>query len=768
MTSPTDIAQLRDTALQKLMPIVCRGDDVPVSVTRMYASDGAELTSAMRDALLAKCAAGEYVELNVDMLAYEQRAGVANRKFVRFRDGAIIALGLTGVGTPFLINHDQGDVRARGGTITESSAKKLADGEYAMRQAAKLTAPWAVEMALRELLDRTSIGFRPTGPVLCSACGTEVFTACWHLPGDRLSESTGADGKRAFARDRKGALTVEWIFTSAGLVETSAVNVPAVPAAGIDAVRASLSEALPGEFDEWRPPIQFDASPHTPESQPEEQTMSTTAAPAQASTETELAAKLAADTAAFEARAEARAKVIAEERLANIAAGRQLARKHRLNEADVDKVVGEAATFADAKLKILDMLSARQEPVTQIRNEHSLEVGEEHGEKRIKLASAGILSRVLGEESFAKACQKDRRLKGVVPDDVGRFGRLSLMNIAQELMEERGVSHRALRELDDYDRVKFLMGAPISSHTLGNTTSDFPVIANTVVNVGLRQRYSERQSEWKRAARKENLKNFKTTKYIGAGNFPALLDVDEEGTYQKGTWTESEFDLRLSKGGRMVCWSWELMLADDFNMIARIIADGAQAAVRYEDRMFLTRLLANKMSDGATDFFSVANENISGTTGTPSASVMKAALKTMSRQKGAPGAAGEVDEAGQYAGLRPILWMLGSDDLTDAEQLLGPNYVPTSAANAVTDRMRRLRDGLIEEPVLDDQGTVFSVMFADPNELAAIQWGHLASEDGPVFEQRPGFDTDGIEFKARNTAYCELVEPKAAVKITRS
>lgn len=495
--------------------------------------------------------------------------------------------------------------------------------------------------------------------------------------------------------------------------------------------------------------------------------MSTTAAPAQASTETEIAAKLAADTAAFEARAEARAKVIAEERLANIAAGRQLARKHRLTEADVDKVVNEAATFADAKLKILDMLSERQAPVTQIRNEHSLEVGEEHGEKRIKLAAAGILSRVLGEESFAKACQKDKRLKGVVPDDVGRFGRLSLMNIAQELMEERGVSHRALRELDDYDRVKVLMGAS-SVHTLGNTVSDFPIIANTVVNVGLRQRYSERVSEWKRAARKENLKNFKTTKYIGAGNFPALLDVDEEGTYQKGTWTESEFDLKLSKGGRRVCWSWELMLADDFNMIARIIADGSQAAIRYEDRMFRTRLLANKMSDGTTDFFSVANGNISDTVGRPSASVMKATLKAMARQKGAPGAAGEVDEAGQYMALRPAIWMLGTDDLTDAEQLLGPNYVPTTAATAVTDRMRRLRDGLIEEPVLDDQTPVFSVMFSDPDELAAIQWGHLDSEDGPVFEQRPGFETDGIEFKARNTAYCEFVEPKAAVKIPRS
>lgn len=71
------------------------------------------------------------------------------------------------------------------------------------------------------------IGWHPTGPVTCSACGTEVFAECTHLPGDRLESGD----------------VVEFVFTDAELVETSAVSVPAVQGTGIDQIRAALSAA---------------------------------------------------------------------------------------------------------------------------------------------------------------------------------------------------------------------------------------------------------------------------------------------------------------------------------------------------------------------------------------------------------------------------------------------------------------------------------------------------------------------------------------------
>lgn len=200
-------------------------------VVQLRAKGGAELAAADRDALLARAVAREAVELEVELLAFEQFPAAAarpNRKGVRVRDGAMGAVARSGRGRPFLRDHRWDDVSAIGGRITESASHKLDDGHYQIRQTVLLTEPSAVERALRGLLQAVSIGLVPTGPVLCSACGTEVMTECWHFPLDEFE----ADGE---------SVLVEWIYESADLVETSEVPIPAVPTARVEAIRAALS-----------------------------------------------------------------------------------------------------------------------------------------------------------------------------------------------------------------------------------------------------------------------------------------------------------------------------------------------------------------------------------------------------------------------------------------------------------------------------------------------------------------------------------------------
>lgn len=208
---------------------VVAGDQPVVLAMR---SNGSTVTAAQRDELLAAAVARQYVELEVDLLAYEQLPGKQNRNGVRFRDGAMTALGRSGTGTPYLRDHLQSDVTSRGGTITKSAARKLEQGGHQILQTVTLTDPAAVERALRGLMSSVSIGWVPTGPVNCSLCGTEILSACWHWPLDVIA---GADG----APDQ----IVEWVFTSADLVETSEVSVPAVPRARIEAVRAAALAA---------------------------------------------------------------------------------------------------------------------------------------------------------------------------------------------------------------------------------------------------------------------------------------------------------------------------------------------------------------------------------------------------------------------------------------------------------------------------------------------------------------------------------------------
>ena len=223
---------------------LCRAELLGSADVVLRAAPGAtsSLTTGQRDELLAKCAAGEYVEVFVKFLAYEQD-DTANRNFIRFADKALPRMAKAGAGIPLLRDHDSYDLLARAGTVIEATHEVDAKGKHTIRMEAKVTAPWAVEALLRENIDRFSIHARPTGPVLCSACNTPVGESCWHFPGDRLAETTDENGKKSLQRSRSGSTVVQWIYTAAELVETSAVSVPAVPAARIETVRAAMLAA---------------------------------------------------------------------------------------------------------------------------------------------------------------------------------------------------------------------------------------------------------------------------------------------------------------------------------------------------------------------------------------------------------------------------------------------------------------------------------------------------------------------------------------------
>ncbi len=233
----------RDKLLDAARAAACRGDAHDGAVLALRAG-GETVAGGRRAELLTKLAAGELVELEIEILAFEQKLGERNRKSVRFRDGALVGLGRSGKGTPFLRDHEQWDVLARGGTVLASTTEKVDEGHYRIHQTVKVTSPWAVEALLRGNIDRFSVGWNATGEVLCSACNKPVFSRCYHFPGDRLRELE-EDGVKKLVRDRTGSVVVEWIYTEAELVETSAVSVPAVPSTQIEGIRAALS-ALDG------------------------------------------------------------------------------------------------------------------------------------------------------------------------------------------------------------------------------------------------------------------------------------------------------------------------------------------------------------------------------------------------------------------------------------------------------------------------------------------------------------------------------------------
>jgi hypothetical protein len=270
---------------QALLAMGLAGKDEAVCELKL---NGQAISNEMRDELLRKCAANEYVELTLDVIAYEQKDGVSNRNFVRVSDKAMKQLATSAKGKPFLFDHNQSDSSAVCGMIESATLETAADGTAQIRQNVKLTAPKAVDMALRGLMKTVSISWRATDTVECSACKTPVFTDCYHFPGDKVRKMLTTEGKEIFVRDRKnGTDRVEWVYNGVETLETSPVPVPAVPTARIDGIRASLSADADETVD------------ILPDNIPENKTMELEALKAQLNRQTQIAALNDAEKAYF-------------------------------------------------------------------------------------------------------------------------------------------------------------------------------------------------------------------------------------------------------------------------------------------------------------------------------------------------------------------------------------------------------------------------------------------------------------------------------------
>lgn len=223
-----------DAPRRARLPTVADAGGSVVALRRVSGGVPTELSRDDREQLLADALAGKLVSLDVEAVTFIQR-DTPNRNLVRFKAGVLQKLAPSFAGMPVLRDHEQHDTTARGGTIIES---KLEDhpteaGAKQIRQVLRLTAPWAVEMALRGLMDQFSIGWHSSGGTVCSVCG-EPMTALWFWLIADCDHELGAeyDGQ-----------VCQLEYTDAVGIEVSAVSVPAVLGTHVEDIRAQLAAA---------------------------------------------------------------------------------------------------------------------------------------------------------------------------------------------------------------------------------------------------------------------------------------------------------------------------------------------------------------------------------------------------------------------------------------------------------------------------------------------------------------------------------------------
>jgi len=689
------MSHIRTLDINPAVPIV---GTLAVSACLLRAAPGGdELAKDAAAELLAKSLAGEQVEIYAEITSFNQMDGVANRNFVRFRKGALSALGKSGVGSVFLKNHDQHKLSARGGTITRSKMEK-ADGGHVLRQTVHAVEPWAVQGFLKGTIDRFSIGWHPTARdgeaaplVLCTACNADV-RECYHWPGDKVET-------------KAGIVVVQFEFQSAALVETSAVNVPAVVGTGVDNVRAALGLST------------------TPRGKRMEEK---TRDGENAANEIE-AEKLAAEKAAMEA-----ATLAERKRSASI---RDAGKALKLGDEFITRHVNEGTSADDFRKLAIEAAADQIKSPLRDHGRPSIDAGATDAEKFQLGITAALLHR------FGPQTVNALHKSGFDVSAGDQYRSFSMVELARACVERAGGSTLGKSRME-------IIGMANTLSSGYQATGDWTIAFEEAIHKSMEMRIALSEVTWRRFCSVGRLNDFRPHRLYRLGEMGTWQVVLENGEYKRIEVPDAKREtVTAKKHGNIIAITREAMINDDMSFIMEQINSFVDGGLYTVEALVYAALAENGglgpiMSDG-NPLFDATHGNI-GTSAAISVASLDADRSIMRRQR---------DTNNQrFLMIRPSVLVIATElygtalVINDAQ--FDQDEVNVNATNKfqVPNKVRGMFNDIVDAPELT--GTR-RYMFADPNLAPVLHVGFLGGVERPVVENREGWTVDGTEMKGR-------------------
>ncbi|WP_137154840.1 prohead protease/major capsid protein fusion protein [Rhizobium sp. FKL33] len=416
----------------------------------------------------------------------------------------------------------------------------------------------------------------------------------------------------------------------------------------------------------------------------------------------------------------ARADTVAERtRVKNL---RHLARAAKLSDDDLDAAIDSGMSVEAFRARALDAMIARQEesPTFPIRSmdDHRL-VG---GMTRAQAMADAMKARVNPSHAPQAASRE--------------FVGLSLVELARHAVEAAGGSTRGESASTVLQRAL-------------HTGSDFPLALSGLGQQILLDSYAEAGSALKAVGRKVTLPDFRAKSSIRVSGFSDLERVSETGEYKRGTFKEAAESWKLDTYGKVFGLSRAMILNDQLGAFSDLAAKLGRKASETESRLLASLLESNpKMGDNVA-LFHANHKNLAATGATMGVLSLSAARLAFRKQ---------VDDAGELIGVAPKYLIVPPELETAGEQLLA-EIAATSVENSNPFSGRL---ALVVEPRLTDPKAWY--LAADPSSVNGLEFGHLAGSQGPEFEERYGFDRDGLEIKIRLDFGCGFVDHRGWYK----
>lgn len=305
---------------------------------------------------------------------------------------------------------------------------------------------------------------------------------------------------------------------------------------------------------------------------------------------------------------------------------------------------------------------------------------------------------------------------------------LSALDTAKELLMMRGEKVRGMSVHEIVERAL-------------HSTSDFPIILGDITRQTLVTGYSGYANTFQLIAKRNVLTDFREVKMVEVGNGPDLEKVNEHGEFKRGSFRESEEGLRIATYGKVIGLSRQMIINDQLGAFTQLIGDWGRKAAKLEGDIVWDVIIKNaKLKDG-TPLFHSDHKNLAGTGTALDQTSLEAAHQAFRQQK---------DIDGDSINISPKFLFVDSSNEITAQKLINGVYVPTTTGEIVPQVIRSLQP--VYEHRLDKIATKAWFLFASIADTMGrgLQYAHLAGNETPFFDQRVGFDVDGIEYKIRH------------------
>lgn len=326
--------------------------------------------------------------------------------------------------------------------------------------------------------------------------------------------------------------------------------------------------------------------------------------------------------------------------------------------------------------------------------------------------------------------------------DENPYSFMSLSDIARGCLEAIGQRATGIHPLQ------------MVSNAFTQTSSDFPVILDRMINEMVLVSYRKKSLTWKRFCATGSVSDFRDHKRLSLGSFGTLDDYKESGEFKNKSIPDGETEsVSVGTKGNIISITREAIINDDLGYFSRMAGMLGSAAARTVEADVYKLLKSNpKLSDGKP-LFHADHKNL--VAGEHKKAMDEIVLDHMRQLMGA-----HTDISGnEVLDITPELLMVPKTMEMTADKWMKSRTLLGQDNPEMINGVAGMADTLATGNLTGDG----YYLLASADDVPTIEVNFLFGEEEPFIDNQTGWRTDGAEMKVRLDFGVGAVDYRGAV-----